>query len=147
MCLQNLDTQKSTLFKDIRSNLAMSCPLPGLSISMKEKPSSISWKLWHSSRQVPDFNWKELKFSREGIWPEIWHIQNFHRVHALLAQATPATSHRLGRNSSGAVANPAAGVQAGKHGSMGAALPLLLLPHMAGKGKTPKINKDAWHFP
>lgn len=119
MCLQNLDysevTIQSTLYKDTRPNLSVSCLLPGLSIPMEEKPSSIS--------------------------------QSFHRVQALLAQTTHATSHRQANLCSAAAANPAAGAQAGKLAAQGLLCLICYFHTRQARGKNTKNHLGCLAFP
>lgn len=135
MCLQNLDAQKFLPSQLCIRTPDLMCPCPALFLDSPFPGAASAGSC--GSRQVSDFSRKELRFSREGFWTAIQHRRSFPRVHARLAQSTVPPA-RLGRSSSGTGANPAAGVQAGKHGTRGAALPHLLLPYMAGKGKNTK---------
>lgn len=54
-------TTQATLYEDDSPVMPMSCPLPGLFISVEEKPSSISWKLRYARGRPLIFTGKGLR--------------------------------------------------------------------------------------
>ena len=99
-------TAQPTLYMDASPIVSRSCPLPGLTISMEEKPSCISWKLGHTPG-------RSLIFTGEGLGPpgKASALQSSIAgvsagcMHCWLRPPTPL-SHRLGRQQQWYSGNP-----------------------------------------
>lgn len=136
-------TTQSTLYKDTRSNLSMSCPLTGLSISMEEKPSSISWSGTAPGRSLilTGTSWGspgKASGLKSGIARGACTAGSDHPCHQ--SQAGQAT----------AVVQQQTLLQEFRQGNTAVwgLLYLICYCHTRQvREKIPKINKDAWHVP
>lgn len=151
MCLQNLDTQELRPSQVYIRTPDLTCPhparFPDSPFPWRRNPAAsaggcdtapgrsliLFGKSWGSPRKVP------------GLQPGTARAST-RCMHCWLTLPVPPVTGWAG-NSSATVAIPAAAAQAGKRGSIGAALPLLLLPYMAGKGKNTENHKGCLAFP
>lgn len=143
-------TTQSTLCKDTRSNLAMSCPLPGLSISMEEKPSSTTSKLWLQAAPGRSLILSEKSWGSpgkaSGLKSSIARVSTG-CLHCWLRPPLPPDTGWAGT----AVGQWQTLLLGFRQGNMAAGGLLYLFCYFhtwqGREKKNPKIIKDAWHFP